>query len=199
MKKTNKTIISLALALVLGLSMAACQDKDASSTSVQGGNEDSIEAVNEGNVSLPSELAAPETAGTMATFITEGTMYGSFLLINYRTTDYFTTGGTLTLTINASLFSLKDDVYIPQETKYQEASVALWKKGEADASFVQTAYFKADGTAYTASFEGLDTTAQYRIGITYSDVARYRMTGSFSLAGLTSEQPAASDSSESEA
>ncbi|MEG0179077.1 MAG: hypothetical protein RR573_03115 [Oscillospiraceae bacterium] len=199
-KLNKKRTISIILAIILAMGLTACNDKpDASATSANEKNEDVIETTKGGDIALGTGLAAPETAGTMTTLIENDKMTGSYLLINYRTTDYFTTTGSLTLNVNASLFALKDETYQPKETQYQEASVALWKKGEGEAEFIKTAYFKADGTTYTASFTDLDPTAQYRVAFTYSDVVKYRMTGTFSLSGVSSAGEEQKDNAASKA
>ena len=47
--------------------------------------------------------------------------------------------------------------------------------------------FKADGTTQTYTWSGLPAGSQYKMTITYNDVPRYKLSGTFALTGVTAE------------
>ncbi|MBP8854875.1 MAG: hypothetical protein KBG54_00040 [Oscillospiraceae bacterium] len=186
------------LAVLLCVGLAACGKDEVQEPSSVVTKDNQVAVSAGGNIALPADFTAPVEAGTMGAQIKpEGGMAGAFTLIRNRTTDYFTQSGTLTLSVNASMFVSSGEAggYEPKETKYQEASAALWKKGANAAEFVATAYFKADGTTQTATFTGLDPNAEYRLAFNYSDYGTYRMTGTFDLAGVTAAASASANAS----
>src|SRR5699024_1695379 len=109
------------------------------------------------------------------------TLYGAFTLTNYNTTGYFTQNGSVTVTVQASLWT--DGV----DTQWTDAYFDLWKQGDGETQYVSTVHFVADDTAQSYTFSGLEAGASYRLSFGYSDVPRYKLSGKFSVTGITGE------------
>lgn len=177
-----KKLTALVLAGVLSLSMAGCggsADSVSGSAAAQA-DDGRVYAAAGGTITLPEGLATPE-AGSMNTQFADGQLAGAFTLTNYNTTGYFSTSGTLTLTIQGTLETGG------VETQYTDAFVSLWKQGDGDTTYQGSVYFTADGTPYTYTWSGLEAGAQYRITVAYNDVTWYDLTGTFVLTGVTAE------------
>lgn len=171
-----KKLAAVAMAAVMVLSMAACSGEDSAA------EEEPIDkkmAAQGGSITLPEGLAMPDTDATMLTDFSGGQMSGVFKTINSQQTKYFKQNGSVTITISGESSQ--------EGTKYTDAYINLWKKGEGTTTYIETIHFTLDGTPYTYTFENLDPAAEYRIGITYNDVPRYKMTGSFVITGITAE------------
>lgn len=183
-----KKLAAVLMVAVMALSMAACSGEDVAA------DEETIDkkmAAQGGSITLPEGLAMPEDDATMVTDFSGGQMSGVFKTINSQQTKYFKHNGSVTITISGESSQ--------EGTKYIDAFINLWKKGEDTTTYIETVHFNLDGTPYTYTFENLDPAAEYRIGITYNDVPRYKMTGSFVITGITAENnddAAASDSTE---
>lgn len=174
-----KRTICTVLLVTAVVSMVACSGGEVV-------NEDETEEIHKtsaasgGSISLPEGFQPAEEAGSMITQLTGGQMYGSFNAINSKKTKYFSQAGSLTITIQGQSSQ--------EGTKWTDAFISLWKKGEDSTEFIAPAiHFELDASPYTYTFEGLDPAAEYRIGITYNDVPRYRMTGTFVIDGITGE------------
>lgn len=202
MKKLFKRrITTLILALAMALSLTACSNsnKEDNSFFTPEVPEVKVESFEGGSVSLPDTFEMPVEAGKMGVGIADGKLFGGFNIVTYVSTDYFTTGGSLNLSFNASLFQLSEEVYKPKETKYKDVAASLWEKDGDFAQYIGTATFLANGTTQYADFTDLDPTAEYRISFTYTEVPRVRMTGTFSAFGVTTQATATDDSSSSTA
>ena len=173
-------LLALCLALALCLSLAAC-------SSSSGGDgedvaeDDQIKAEAGGSVSLPEGFTVPEEAGRIATQASGDTLYGAFTLTNYNTTGYFVQNGSVTVTVQASLWT--DGV----DTQWTDGYFALWKQGSGETQYVGTVHFVADDTPQSYTFSGLEAGASYRLSFGYSDVPRYKLSGKFSVSGITGE------------
>lgn len=171
-------LLALCLALALCLSLAAC-------SSSSGGDgedvaeDDQIKAEAGGSVSLPEGFTVPEEAGRIATQASGDTLYGAFTLTNYNTTGYFVQNGSVTVTVQASLWT--DGV----DTQWTDAYFDLWKQGSGETQYVGTVHFVADDTPQSYTFSGLEAGASYRLSFGYSDVPRYKLSGKFSVSGIT--------------
>lgn len=184
--QSAKKLAAVMMAAVMMLSMAACSGEEADT---EGEVVDKTMAQQGGTITLPETLAMPDTDATMKTDFSNGQLAGVFKTINSQQTKYFKQNGSVTITISAESSQ--------EGTKYTDAYINLWKKGDKTTTYIETIHFVLDGTPYTHTFENLDPAAEYRIGITYNDVPRYKMTGSFVITGVTAENnedEAASDS-----
>ena len=189
MKSTiAKRILSLFLVLVLALGLAGCGLVDSVVGLFKGSSGEDEDAVTDavyatagGSIQLPEGLAAPEQSGAMNTQFTEGQLAGAFNLTNYNSTAYFSTTGTLTLSIQGTLETGGVD------TKWTDAFVSLWQQGNGNTTFIGAVHFKADGTTQTYTWYGLPAGSQYKMTITYNDVPRYKLSGTFALTGVTAE------------
>lgn len=173
-----KRMLALALAAAVCLSLAAC------SSSTGDEEEEVVEktmAQAGGSVTLPEGFTVPEEAGRIATQVSGDTLYGAFTLTNYNTTSYFVQNGSITVTVQASLWT--DGV----DTQWTDAYFDLWKQGEGQTQYVSTVHFVADDTAQNYTFSGLEAGASYRLSFGYSDVPRYKLSGKFSVTGITGE------------
>ena len=163
-------LLALGLALALCLSLAACSS---SSDTEEEEVTNTVQAQAGGSVTLPEGFTVPEEAGRIATQASGDTLYGAFTLTNYNTTGYFTQNGSVTVTVQASLWT---DAYFD-----------LWKQGDGETQYVSTVHFVADDTAQSYTFSGLEAGASYRLSFGYSDVPRYKLSGKFSVTGITGE------------
>lgn len=178
--KYLKKIAAIFLTAALALSLAACgsgEDPDETESGT-----DQINATQGGSITLPEGLTASEDANTMVTQFQGGQLSGAFNLINYKTTGYFTHGGSVTVTVRAESSQ--------EGTQWTDAYISLWKKGDDTTEFVETAHFQLDGSEYTYTFSNLDPAAEYRVTFTYNDVPSYKMSGAFSITGVTMEDDA---------
>ncbi len=174
-----KRLLALALAAALCLSLVAC------GSSSDGEEEDEVVEKNMaqagGSVTLPEGFAVPEEAGRIATQISGDAMYGAFNLTNYNTTGYFVQNGSITVTVQASLWT--DGV----DTQWTDAYFDLWKQGDGQTQYVSTVHFVADDTPQSYTFSDLEPGASYRLTFAYSDVYRYKLSGKFVVTGITGE------------
>lgn len=176
-----KRMTALLMALVLSFSLSAC------SASKDTAQEDSVAVTNTvsakagGTVTLPDGFAAPQTSNSIATQLTGSTLAGAFTLTNYRTTGYFTTNGSITVTVKATLETGG------VKTKWTDATFAIWKQGSGTTQYLKTIHFTADGTPYSYTLSGLDAGAKYRVTFAYSDVPKYKLSGTFNIAEVTSQ------------
>lgn len=186
--QSAKKLAAVMMAAVMVLSMTACGGETADA------QEEVIDkkmAQQGGTITLPETLVMPETDATMQTDFSGGQLSGVFKTINSQQTKYFKQNGSVTIIISGESSQ--------EGTKYTDAYINLWKKGDKTTTYIETIHFTLDGTPYTYTFENLDPASEYRIGITYNDVPRYKMTGSFVITGVTAENnddEAASDSTQ---
>ena len=178
---TAKRMFALFLALMLCLGLAACSGGDDSQDDDTVPEDSLVYASAGGSVSLPEDFVLPDGSNIIVTELGDGCLYGAFNRTNYRTTGYFSTDGTITLTVQATL----DTGGIT--TKWTDASFSLWKQGSGSTEYMGTVHFTADGTPYSYTFAGLEPGALYRVAFTYSDVPKYKLSGSFCITGVTGE------------
>jgi hypothetical protein len=178
---TAKRMIALFLALMLCLAFTACSSEDSSLTDDSVDESDMVYATAGGSVTLPEGFALPENNNSMKTELVENTLVGAFNYTNYRTTGYFTTNGEMTVTVQATLETGGIN------TKWTDATFSLWKQGAGTTVYQGTVHFTADGSPYSYTFTGLEPGALYRIAFTYSDVPKYKLTGTFNITGVTGE------------
>ena len=186
-----------ALAAVLCLSLAACGSSDDEDTSASGTvtvDEDTeITASAGGSITLPETMTIPTEVNAMEKEIVGDTMYCAVNMTQYRNIGYIYSSGSCTFTFTGTL---TDGYGEPVTTARTDVTVALWKQVEGAAEFVKTVHYVADGTAQQYTFDGLDTSSQYRFTITYTDNGAYYMTGQFSISGVaemgTDEEPTVS-------
>lgn len=169
-------LTALFLALALCLSFAGCSS--AGSEEEEDTSSDYTYATQGGTVSLAEGVAAPETNNTMVSVYDAGQLSGAFTLINSKSTDYFLQGGSITVTVQATLNT---------ETKWTDAFMSLWKQGSESTEFIGTVHFTADGSPYTYTWSGLDPAAEYRVAFAYNDVPRYKLSGVYTITGLTAQ------------
>lgn len=127
---------------------------------------------------LPLALSAPQTDGAVNTLLENGVLSGVFTTVSSCRTRDFCTSGSLTVRIRAAL----NDDAPPADGK-----LALWLLTENGARYLQTVSFSCDGSAQGWTFDGLDTAAQYRLVLSYTESASRRMSGAFTVDGVTQE------------
>lgn len=176
-----KRTAALLLALAAALSLAACGGTSDGDSAAQSEDSGRLYAEAGGTIALPEGLTAPENSGSMNTQYADGQLAGAFTLTNYNTTGYFSTNGTLTLTIEGTLETGG------VETQYTDAFVSLWRQGDGTTTYEGSVFFTADGTPHTYTWSGLEPGAQYRLAVAYNDVTWYDLSGTFVLTGVTAE------------
>lgn len=173
---------------MLCLSLTACSSASSSSSAAEVQEEDdTIYCTAGGTVTMPADFVYPDKAGAMALQLdnTTQTLAGSLNILSYKTSDYyFTTGNSITFSITPTLTDTAGEAVT---TKYTDATVALWKKGEGAAEYIKTVHFAADGTTQQYTFEGLEAGAEYRFAFTYTTKAKYRINGNFNFTGISGE------------
>lgn len=125
----------------------------------------------------------PEENSAFVTQLSGDTLAGAFknATSNYKTTGYFTTNGSITVTVSGELFT--DGV----DTQWKDATFSLWKQGDETTQYVSTVHWTADGTTQTYTFTGLEPGVPYRVAFTYSDVYQYKLSATFNITGIVSE------------
>lgn len=190
MKKTlNMRVLSLILCCASLFMLVSCGKEVEEDTSFTTPDlpEYSIKATAGGSINLPAEFVMPTDAGRVAVGYTGSEMFGGFKYITSRGTEYFTTSGTITVTMNANLKKLVNEEYVDVKTDadYSSIAVALFKKDGDYTQYITTASFPADDTTYQATFSGLDAAGEYRLMFSYTDYPRVRATGTFTATGVT--------------
>lgn len=127
---------------------------------------------------LPLALCLPQTDGAVNTFWEDGVLSGVFTTVSSCRTRDFRTSGSITVRIQAAL----NDDAPPADGK-----LALWLLTENGARYLQTVSFSCDGSAQGWTFDGLDAAAQYRLVFSYTESASRRMSGAFTVDGVTGE------------
>ena len=175
-----KKLLAGSLVLALCLSFTACGGTDEAepdTTIVE------RQAAVGGEIVMPEEVVISTDNNTITNQLVGNAFVGGVTMTNYRSSRYFyIVGDSVTVTAN---FRLTDKNGEPVETKYTDATVVLWEKGDSKATYVETAHFVADGTTQNYTFNGLKNGGEYRIGITYSEKGMYRMSGTFSISQVS--------------
>ena len=127
---------------------------------------------------LPLALSTPQTDGAVNTLLENGVLAGVFTTVSSCRTRDFCTSGSITVRIQAAL----NDDAPPADGK-----LALWLLTENGARYLQTVSFSCDGSAQGWTFDGLDAAAQYRLVFSYTESASRRMSGAFTVDGVTQE------------
>ena len=175
-----KKLITLALTLVLALSLAACAGSQRESAVKD------IYAEQGGEITLPEGM---DTSRRFNTQLEGDTMYAEFSHIQLRNTGYFSPAGdTITLTSYATTDS-------PGLLEYK---AGLWELTDDNkAQYVNgcTLYFTTGGDCYSGTFSGLDPAKRYKITISY-DSASYFITGAMKVQGISNGEMLSDDGSE---
>ena len=176
-KQKRIRLAALALAAVLALGRAGGENLKENVANMLGfSNAEEVDATN-GAAATADPIMLPE--GTNATaqwtnVVANGTLYGVYNGIWSRNTGYFqVSGDSLTITACGTAEGV------------QEYKIALWKKVEGGAQYVDgsTGYIHTDGSNYRFTITGLDPAAQYRLTISY-DSSRYYLYGMFAAEGI---------------
>lgn len=183
--KTNtpKQLLAVFLSFIVCLSFSACSFME--DTTTEDESEVAVEttdATQGGSVILPEGFMMPEESNTIVSQLTESNMLiGAFNKTNYRTTTYFSTDGSITVNVKATLETGGID------TKWTDCSFSLWEQGEGTTQYMGSVHFLPDNTSYTYTFSGLNPATQYRVGFSYTDVPKYKLSGTFNISGVTAE------------
>lgn len=130
-------------------------------------------------IALPDTLRAPLTDGAVHTQLNGDVLSGAFTAVNSCRTHGFSTNGSATVAFQATV----DDDAPPAD-----ARLALWQiSGDGVAQYRETVAFACDGAAQAHTFTGLTPGARYRLVLSYTESATRRMTGMFTIAGVTGE------------
>lgn len=127
---------------------------------------------------LPLALMVPQTDGAVNTLWENGVLSGVFTTVSSCRTRDFCTSGSITVRIQAAL---NDDA------PPADGNLALWQLTENGARYLQTVSFSCDGSAQGWTFDGLDASGQYRLVFSYTESASRRMSGAFTVDGVTRE------------
>lgn len=179
-----KRIFALTAALSLCFALAGCGGETPAASGEDSTSDTTVYAAAGGSIAIPEGLVATEGTNVLNTALADGTMAGLLSLVSYRTTGYFTTGGSIIVNVNATL-STSDGEAV--KTKYTDTNMTLWKQGSGNTEFVGTVHFAADGSTQTYTFDNLEPGASYRVAFTYSTIAKYRLNGSFNITGISGE------------
>ena len=176
-KQKRIRLAALALAAVLALGLTGCESLKENVANMLGfSNAEEVDTTNWA-AATADPIMLPE--GTNATaqwtnVMANGTLYGVYNGIWSRNTGYFqVSGDSLTITACGTAEGV------------QEYKIALWKKVEGGAQYVDgsTGYIHTDGSNYRFTITGLDPAAQYRLTISY-DSSRYYLYGMFAAEGI---------------
>ena len=176
-KQKRIRLAALALAAVLALGLTGCESLKGNVANMLGfSNAEEVDTTNWA-AATADPIMLPE--GTNATaqwtnVVANGTLYGVYNGIWSRNTGYFqVSGDSLTITACGTAEGV------------QEYKIALWKKVEGGAQYVDgsTGYIHTDGSNYRFTITGLDPAAQYRLTISY-DSSRYYLYGMFAAEGI---------------
>lgn len=179
MKKSKRTIVLVAVVVVLLLALVSCRDtlgaiKDqltGKSDAVQ--EEDTTQWAELTGDSLSLEGIADPSAKYAAAAV-NSCLNIVFNGIWSRQTDYFTApNGVITVTGYGTAEGT------------QKYKIAVWRKVDGGAQYVDgsTYYIKTDGQNYRCSIGGLDPAASYRLTISY-DSSRYYLYGGLKVEGI---------------
>ena len=128
MKTSKKRILAFVCAVC---ALAACLSLTACSSEAAPAEEDDsiaetdlLQAEAGGSITLPEGLSMPEENNAFVTQLSGDTLAGAFknATSNYKTTGYFTTNGSITVTVSGELFT--DGV----DTQWKDATFSLWKQ-----------------------------------------------------------------------
>ena len=177
MRIWRETIVRLTLTLLLCLALAGCGQRAVTPTA-DGPADEQAHAAACDMPALPLSLTVPQTDGAVNTLLEDGVLSGVFTTVNSCRTRDFRTSGSITVRIQAEL---SDDAP-PADGK-----LALWILTDDGARYLQTVSFSCDGGAQGWTFDGLDAAAQYRLVFSYTESTARRMSGAFTVEGVTEE------------
>lgn len=176
-----KRSAALFAALVLSLALTACTPAQEAAPEEETTPENTAKVG--GSITLPEGFVAQTENNKMTTQLTENTFVGNINMTTYRTSSYFYIVGD---SIDVSgAFTLSDANGEAVKTKYTDMTIALWERGENEATYVSSAHFVADGTTQTYTFTGLKNGGEYRLGITFTDRGGYYASGNFSVSQVS--------------
>ncbi len=168
----------LTLLALLCLALTSCGQRAVTPAADDGPSRQPLHAVDCDAPVTPLSLTMPQTDGALNTVLEGGVLSGVFTTVSSCRTRDFRTNGSLTVRIQAAL----NDDAPPADGK-----LALWVLTADGARYLQTVSFACDGSAQGWTFDGLDTGAQYRFVFSYTESAARRMSGAFSVDGVTEE------------
>lgn len=168
----------LALCALLALTLAGCGLRAVTPSADGAPGRQPLHAVDCEAPVTPLSLTPPQTDGALNTVLEGGVLSGVFTTVSSCRTRDFCTSGSITVRVQAAL----NDDAPPADGK-----LALWVLTADGARYLQTVAFACDGSAQGWTFDGLDAGAQYRLVFSYTESAARRMSGAFSVDGVTQE------------
>lgn len=128
---------------------------------------------------LPDTLRMPMTDGVVRTQLNGDVLSGAFTAVNSCRTHGFYTAGSATVSFQAT---------VEDEAPPADARLALWRlSADGTAQYQETVAFACDGAAQAHTFTELEPGALYRLVLSYTESAARRMTGLFTVEGVTAE------------
>lgn len=174
MKRLLK-VIALALALVLALSLAGCSEEAVAET------ESNYLPVTPGGSIDTTGVEGLDQTARMSCAAQNGTMYAVFNGIRDKSTDYFRPGSdTVTVVCQATSDS-------PVTPTFRLSLWMMTDDGRAQYVGDAMTLVNADGSCYSISFSGLDTSREYKLTIGYA-TATYYLTGALTVSPLATEE-----------
>ena len=179
MKRSKRTIVLVAVVVVLLLALVSCRDTLGAIKDQLTGR---LDAVQEEDTTQWAELTGDslslegiaDPSAKYAAAAINSCMNIVFNGIWSRQTDYFTApNGVITVTGYGTAEGT------------QKYKIAVWRKVDGGAQYVDgsTYYIKTDGQNYRCSIGGLDPAASYRLTISY-DSSRYYLYGGLKVEGI---------------
>lgn len=130
-------------------------------------------------IALPQTLHRPMTDGAVRTQLNGDVLAGAFTAVNSCRTRGFYTAGSATVSFQAT---------VEDDAPPADMQLALWRLSEdGTAQYQETVDFACDGAAQAHTFTGLEPDARYRLVFSYTESAARRMTGLFTVEGVTRE------------
>lgn len=180
----KKSIVSRLFALVLCLAvcfaLAAC---GASEETTEPDADTKTHAEQGGSVTVSETVPVSERENTITSEVIDGVLQGRLNLVQGTSTRYFTTNGSITVSVDCGLRTLAGKEVV---TKNTDANFALWKREDNTARYIGTVHFTSDNKVQSYTFSGLEADAQYRLSFAGS-VAKNRLDGTFNVSGIVSQ------------
>lgn len=174
--KIYKQLVALVLAMVMVVSLAGCAGKTAAPEEMEETVVKYIEGTQGGSVSLEGVEGLDEGAH-VSTVVQDDVLYVSIKNIQNGNTRYFHPGSS-SITVNANMVSDSGSSALYK--------LSLWMlNDENKAQYVEgcTLQMTADGTCYTGTLSGLDTSRLYKLTLGYA-TAYYYLSGSISVSPI---------------
>ena len=179
MKRSKRTIVLVAVVVVLLLALVSCRDTLGAIKDQLTGKSDAVQEEDTTQWAEPTTdpLSLEGIADPSAKYATAAVNSCLNIVFNgiwSRQTDYFTApNGVITVTGYGTAEGT------------QKYKIAVWRKVDGGAQYVDgsTYYIKTDGQNYRCSIGGLDPAASYRLTISY-DSSRYYLYGGLKVEGI---------------